>query len=278
MKININELIAAYARAMIEIDSVYELVIPPNTKAIGTRTMEGVCGFVVPIRGKAKFTIDEQTYYLEPGVIFHGGSHLSLDKEVLGDSQWEYALIHYRVVKPKEDKSFLERLHYSLNIGMNHYSYIITLAHKLYRSEKNPRIISELKSKVLFYSFLESIFENLQEIGCDSDEKVIESIMSFIESNYDKSFSVNDLAEKHNLDNKRFYYIFQKYAGIGPKQYIMRCRINNAKEMLITERYSITEIASMVGYEDSFQFSRMFKKNTGVSPSIFREKFGKSSW
>jgi YesN/AraC family two-component response regulator len=278
MKININELVVIYARAMIEIDSVYELLIPPSTKAIGTKTMEGVCGFVVPVKGRARFTIKEQVYELEPGVIFHAGSNLSLDKEVIGDSQWEYVLVHYRITENKKDKNYLEKLHYCLYIGMNHYSDIITLAHKLYRSEKNPRSISELKSKVLFYSFLESIFQNAQVKNCDSDERIIESSMRFIESNFDKNLSINDLAEKHNMDNKRFYYVFQKYAGIGPKQYIMRCRINNAKEMLVKERYSITEIANMVGYEDTFYFSRMFKKNTGVSPTIFRERFGKNPW
>lgn len=278
MAADINDLIIRYTRISMEIDSIYELIVPVNTKAYGSRTMKGVCGFLIPTRGKARFTIEGQVYDLEPGIIFHAGSNFLLDKEVVGDADWEYTLIHYRIDGPPGDKNYLESLHYSLNIGMNHYFYIISLAHQLRQSELNAGIINRLRSKAMFYGLLENILQHAREKSYDSDEEMIKSIIYYIENNFDKNLTVNALADKYNIDGKRFYYIFQKCVGMCTKQYIMKCRINRAKELLIHEIYSIGEIASIIGYEDAFHFSRIFKKNTGLSPSDFRNKFGKNAW
>jgi YesN/AraC family two-component response regulator len=240
--------------------------------------MKGVCGFLIPTRGKARFNIEGQVYELEPGIIFHAGSNFLLDKEVVGEADWEYTLIHYRIEGPPGDRAYFENLHYSLNIGINHYNYIIGLAHQLRESELKAGIINRLKSKVMFYGLLENILQHAQEKNHNSDEELIRSVIYYIENNYNKNLTVNDLAGKYNIDSKRFYYLFQKSVGMCTKQYIMRCRINRAKELLMHEQYNICDIANFIGYEDAFHFSRMFKKSTGLSPSDFRKKFGKNSW
>ena len=60
-------------------------------------------------------------------------------------------------------------------------------------------------------------------------------------------------------------------------KYILSIRIRNAQALLETTDYNISNIASMVGYENAFYFSRLFKKEKGLSPAayrkIFREKF-----
>jgi AraC-like DNA-binding protein len=276
MKIDVNELICRYTNTIMEVKGAYEVKIAVNTKSTGGRTMEGLCGFIIPIKGKARFTICGQVYDLEPGVIFHGGSSMPLDKEVLGNSEWEYALIHYRVIESQGDKFFFENLHFSLNIGLNCYSELVSLVRQLHQSVKNPRITGELKSKALFYTLLEVIFQHAKNTVYTTEEKLIDAVTKYIDDNYDRNFTVSDLALMHDIDSKHFYYIFQKSLGMCPKQYIMKCRINNAKDLLINESYSISEIANLVGYEDAFHFSRMFKKNTGLSPKLFREEFGKN--
>ena len=58
--------------------------------------------------------------------------------------------------------------------------------------------------------------------------------------------------------------------GMTPMQYITFLRITRAKELLRSTDYSIQEISSMVGYENPLYFSRIFKKQTGYSPSEYR--------
>ena len=57
-----------------------------------------------------------------------------------------------------------------------------------------------------------------------------------------------------------------------PLQYILSLRISNAQSLLETTKYNVTEIASIVGYENPLYFSRIFKKQVGLSPSEYRGK------
>ena len=56
-----------------------------------------------------------------------------------------------------------------------------------------------------------------------------------------------------------------------PLQYILSIRIYNAEALLKSNQYNVTEISSIVGYENPLYFSRIFKKVKGVSPSEYRK-------
>ena len=56
-------------------------------------------------------------------------------------------------------------------------------------------------------------------------------------------------------------------------KYILSTRIRNAQILLETTDYNISNIASMVGYENAFYFSRLFKKEKGLSPAAYRKVF-----
>ena len=64
---------------------------------------------------------------------------------------------------------------------------------------------------------------------------------------------------------------FKQYTKTTPMQYLVERRITNAQVLLETTSYSIAEIGSIVGYENSMYFSRIFKKQKGVSPSEYRK-------
>jgi YesN/AraC family two-component response regulator len=65
--------------------------------------------------------------------------------------------------------------------------------------------------------------------------------------------------------------IFKEYLNISPKEYLIRLRIDVAKELLSNKALSIGDISRSVGYSDQFVFSKTFKKITGLSPEKFRQ-------
>ena len=65
---------------------------------------------------------------------------------------------------------------------------------------------------------------------------------------------------------------FKEYTGTTPTQYILSLRISNAQSLLESTSYNVTEIANIVGYDNPLYFSRLFKKQCGVSPSEFRRQ------
>ncbi|MNH45343.1 HTH-type transcriptional activator Btr [compost metagenome] len=60
---------------------------------------------------------------------------------------------------------------------------------------------------------------------------------------------------------------------MGPAEYLLNYRINRAQKILFTSDVPVQQIAETVGIADPFYFSRVFKKQVGISPTEYREKF-----
>ena len=65
--------------------------------------------------------------------------------------------------------------------------------------------------------------------------------------------------------------IFKSAVNTTPVKYINYLRLEKAKNMLINSNYSVNEIAFSVGFEDAYYFSRLFKKEIGISPSEYKK-------
>lgn len=87
---------------------------------------------------------------------------------------------------------------------------------------------------------------------------------------YDQDLRVDILANKFNLDRSYFSKIFRKYTGKSPQKYIVDFRLDKAAEFLTHQKFSSGEVALMVGYGDIHNFSRMFSRRFGVSPSAYK--------
>ena len=84
---------------------------------------------------------------------------------------------------------------------------------------------------------------------------------------------VSELAEWYNMSEGHFIRQFRSYTGYTPLEYRARKRIENAKSLLSGTDISITDISSTLGFDDPLYFSRVFKKNTGMSPREYRNKY-----
>ena len=75
-----------------------------------------------------------------------------------------------------------------------------------------------------------------------------------------------------NISEGWFIQNFKQYTNSTPAQYLLSLRIHNAKVLLESTNYNVTEISNIIGYENPLYFSRIFKKQTGFSPSEYRKK------
>ncbi|MGJ9460347.1 helix-turn-helix domain-containing protein [Oceanobacillus sp. CF4.6] len=98
-------------------------------------------------------------------------------------------------------------------------------------------------------------------------QKVIEHLVSF----FDKQIDKNELAELTFTNLSHLARKFKKETSMTITGYQQMLRINKAKYLLKSETISIEEIAWIVGYDDSSYFTRVFKKETGYTPSYYRE-------
>ncbi len=100
----------------------------------------------------------------------------------------------------------------------------------------------------------------------------IERAIHYFNENYNKQIVIEKYAEEHLMTSAWFIHNFKQVTQMTPMQYIVSLRINNAKYLLENSKYNVTQIANLVGYDNSLYFSRLFSKHTGKSPSEYRKK------
>lgn len=101
---------------------------------------------------------------------------------------------------------------------------------------------------------------------------VVDKMLKYIHSNWQKTVTVADVAKKACLSESRAAHLFKAAVGKGIHQYIMSLRISTAKELLLSTDMSVSEIGKMVGFQDALYFSRAFKSEVKVSPKKYRER------
>ncbi len=102
-------------------------------------------------------------------------------------------------------------------------------------------------------------------------KEVVHAVQYFNE-NFSTQINIEDYAKSQNMSVCWFIRSFRQYTGMAPMQYITSIRISKAKDLLENTDYNISEIASVVGYENPLYFSRIFRKTAGCSPSVYRKE------
>ena len=85
---------------------------------------------------------------------------------------------------------------------------------------------------------------------------------------------LSDAANVAGMSNSRFSTVFAQEMGVTFTEYLTGLRMGKAKELLRATTLRSSEISSAVGYSDRHYFSYLFKKNTGMTPSEYREQGG----
>ena len=100
----------------------------------------------------------------------------------------------------------------------------------------------------------------------------MEAALGYFNEHYNTDLCIEEYARSKGMSVSWFIRNFKQYTGTTPIQYIVAVRIANAQMLLETTNDNITEIGHIVGYENPLYFSRIFKKQKGLSPSEYRKQ------
>ena len=88
---------------------------------------------------------------------------------------------------------------------------------------------------------------------------------------FEEKTCLQKAAEHCGVTQRRFQDLFRESFHSTPNQYIISCKINLARKLLLAQELSVSQIAELCGFSDVYYFSKLFKKETGQTPSQFRK-------
>lgn len=97
----------------------------------------------------------------------------------------------------------------------------------------------------------------------------LQQAIDYIQDNLAEDISLQAIATEVNMSRYYFCRLFKKSTGISPYQYLIKSRIERAKELLSQNHKSIADIALQVGFSNQSQFTKYFKRFVGVTPQKF---------
>lgn len=162
--------------------------------------------------------------------------------------------------------------------------FMTTLFHNMVHMPNHPEQMSWLTEarsrltqvpdsyalKKLVSSFLLRLMEQEEKQSKNQHQLVIDQCIHYLKTNYQKDLSLEDTAQRFHFHPSYFSTLFKNVTGTGFSEYIQKIRISKAKDLIMITDDKMSDIALQVGYKDAAYFTKIFKKETGISPNKYK--------
>ncbi len=232
---------------------------------------------VSPKRKAVKFEIE---FYLEDGSsTFSDGKEYIVKKhyiQIAKPNQIRYSILPFKTMYLKFSAcdELAERL---LNAPeyfiSSHPERITEKLHEiilLNESENNELL---LQSRILSFLNLVLYDAEIPRHQRGQNYETIAKAKRFIETNYSEAVNLKDIAAAVNLSPIYFHNVFKYACGISPHDYLIGCRIAEAKKQLWDSNIPLDVVAENCGFGCQQYFNKIFKKQTGITPGKYRKEF-----
>ncbi|WP_338554290.1 helix-turn-helix domain-containing protein [Paenibacillus sp. KS-LC4] len=127
----------------------------------------------------------------------------------------------------------------------------------------------QLENQFLFQKLIYLLMES-HASQTDADPRhAVERSIEYLKLHYDEAITIEQLASIAQLSRRWYTTLFKEMTGENPSDYLIRLRMDKAKELLTMSKESLYAIARKVGFEDEHYFSRRFKQKVGVAPRFY---------
>lgn len=148
------------------------------------------------------------------------------------------------------------------------------LLEELAEKEESNGPFDWLERLSLSFRLLCEIARDTKGSNPSENEQRIQTALSYLQNNFTEQFSVDVLAKMCCLSTGRFRRIFADCVGMTPVEYRNKLRIQKAVSLLKTGSVTVSEAAVASGVNDMKYFSKLFKREIGISPGAFRKLQG----
>ena len=217
------------------------------------------------------------------------GLHTLEVKSTNSDGVWmdNATVLRLDVTPTLWERGWVRLLCLLLVIGISAWAIIRWQRHRQHMQEREQRLESILRQYRELSERLEAV--GSQEVEAqptskytlsepqivNEDDEMMDSLMKFIEQRLDdESLRIEDMAEAVNMGRTVFYNKIKELMGVSPSDFLRQVRMQRAIQLVSQSKQSFSQIAYSVGFTDPKYFTKCFKKETGMTPSEYREKKG----
>ncbi len=204
------------------------------------------------ISGCGNFTIKGQTYSVRAGEAFIASPDEIIYYRADDEDPWHYAWIGFDGELSHRFAELPPVMEYTTN-----------WAREMTMLDRNSAMLPFNIASKLFLMYSEWFDEKKPK----SD--YVKAVKDYVNAKFTQPISVEYIADMLSLDRRYLSRIFKQRTGNTIQEYIIGVRIEKAKSLL-AEGYNISEAAQRCGYDDVCNFSKMFKKHTGISPGRWK--------
>lgn len=218
------------------------------------------------VKGSAKVNSAKGSCVVHSGDTVFMNCYYAHGYEAIGEL--ETLWFHFDGINSKEIYKELDEQYHGF-IVLQHRFSMIEKVNKIYMMYENNKKVSESIQSSCISRIIAEFFHVHTEMN-NSNTSIIEDIANYIDEHFMEELSLKHLAMKASLSEFYFSRLFKRETGFTIHEYIIKTRINNAKNMLQLSNFSLKEIAYRCGFSNESGFSTSFKKHTGVTPGVFR--------
>lgn len=222
--------------------------------------------------GTGRLLIDGKEYIIDKGMAFFFYPNIPHEYYTVKEP-WSIRWIIF-------DGFGVDALLSAVNLGqydvftINNPEEINYCYNRLYKTLSAKKSNNMLEASGIFYNFLTNISYHIQTDNTGNITKIDEKlnrVIDYIKGNFEKDISLEDMAVLAEVSPSYLCRIFKKVYGITPITYVIRYRINIAKEWIINSPdKSIKNIAFESGFTDCSYFGATFREYEGCSPNQLR--------
>lgn len=254
-------------------------------------------------RGKAHAIIEDREYLLNPGSLlliqpnlphffwkdettpgeqlwvhfdcFYRNDIVNMDK-LTGESNYVLFQMSLPSTELIRDKIIFENgFKFPEFIKLDEGKYVEELFKKLIYNFENRNEFWPFECKVYLMRIFVCILRQMDAGGsifsAKNDDRISNKVVQYILSNYHRKISLENISNIVGMNVDYIGRIFKKETSMTVTDFIRMVRLKKAKELLLNTDFQIDNIADMVGFSDSFYFSKVMKKSDGLSPNQWRK-------
>ena len=227
--------------------------------------------------GKGSFLVNDDVFDVKADDLIIVNPNVPHTEMSRDESPLEYIVLG---IEGLQFTSFTNHMEYEDYSVHNYYEfkheilfYLKTLVQEMAQQDDDYEAVCQNLLEVLIINMVRRTKANLIVAPSQKITKECQFCGAVYQQSLSGGYHAGAVKCKKTYMNENFYLVhaFKQYKGVSPINYLIRLRVQQAKELLETTNYSIAQISDSCGFSSQSYFSQVFKKACGMTPNAYRK-------